>query len=85
MTKRRALILPAIAAGVLLLALGAIYVSEPASSLPSLLPGHEAGSSHHHLKHGIAALLLAAAAFVFAWFQTGPAAGHRSSSTFGTG
>jgi len=77
MTKRRALILPAIAVGVLLLALGAVYVAEPAGSLPSLLPGHDAGSAHHHLKHGIAALLLAAAAFLYAWFQTGPAAARR--------
>ena len=73
MTKRRELILPAIVGGLLLLALGVLYMAEPASSLPALLPGHEAGSAHHHVKHGIAALLLAAALFVYAWFQTGPA------------
>jgi hypothetical protein len=73
MTKRRALIVPAVIVGILLLALGVMYVAEPASSLPAALPGHEAGSAHHHVKHGIAALLLAAAAFVYAWFQTGPA------------
>jgi hypothetical protein len=72
MTKRRELILPAIVAGLLLLALGVVYLVEPAGSLPSVMPGHEAGSAHHHVKHGIAALLLAAAAFVYAWFQTGP-------------
>jgi hypothetical protein len=32
----------------------------------------EAG--HHHVKHAIAAFVVAAACFVFAWFQTGPAA-----------
>jgi protein-S-isoprenylcysteine O-methyltransferase Ste14 len=72
MTKRRELILPAVVVGVLLLALGIVYVLVPAGSLPSFVPGHEAGSAHHHIKHGIAALLLAAAAFVYAWFQTGP-------------
>ena len=35
-------------------------------------PGHQAGSGHHHTKHGIAALLLGLGAFVLAWFQTGP-------------
>ena len=79
MKKRRELILPAIVAGLLLLALGALYVFEPASSLPSVVPGHDAGSAHHHLKHGIAALLLATAAFLYAWFQTGPAAPRTAS------
>jgi hypothetical protein len=72
MTKRRDLILPAVVAALLLLALGVVYLVEPAGSLPSVFPGHEAGSAHHHIKHGIAALLLAAAVFVYAWFQTGP-------------
>ena len=36
------------------------------------MPGHEAGSSHHHIKHGIAAFVLGIGCFVFAWFQTGP-------------
>ncbi len=74
MTKRRELIVPAVIVGLLLLVLGLVYIAEPASSLPSLIPGHEAGSAHHHVKHGIAALLLAAALFVYAWFQTGPSA-----------
>ena len=78
MTKRRDLILPAVVAGLLLLVVGVVYVIEPASSLPSLVPGHQAGSGHHHIKHGIAALLLAAAVFVYAWFQTGPATTTRS-------
>jgi hypothetical protein len=72
MTKRPALILPAVLAGLALLVLAALYFADPASSLPSLIPGHEAGSAHHHVKHGIAALLLAIGCFVFAWFQSGP-------------
>ena len=78
MTKRPALILPAVIVGIALLALAALYLLEPASSLPSFLPGHEAGSSHHHVKHGIAAALLGVFALVFAWFQSGPSSGkHR--------
>ena len=57
--------------GVALVALAVVYWAEPAGSLPSLIPGHEAGSGHHHVKHGIAAFLLGAVLLVFAWFQTG--------------
>ena len=72
MTKHRSLVVPAVIVGVLLLALAILYFAEPARSLPSFLPGHEAGSAHHHVKHGIAALLLGLAVLAFAWFQTGP-------------
>ena len=57
----------------LLLVVAGVYLADTASSLPSFFPGHKAGSSHHHVKHGIAALVLALVCFVFAWFQTGPA------------
>jgi hypothetical protein len=72
MTKNRKLILPAVVLGVLLLVVAAIYIADSASALPSFFPGHDAGSTHHHVKHGIAALVVALACFVFAWFQTGP-------------
>lgn len=72
MTKNRSLILPAVAAGLILLLLAVLYVADPAKSLPAFLPGHEAGSTHHHVKHGIAAAFLAGGAFAFAWFQTDP-------------
>ena len=75
MNKRRELILPAVIAGVVLLALAVLYVVDSAGSLPSFIPGHEAGSSHHHVKHGLAAAILACGCFVFAWFQTGPSHG----------
>lgn len=71
MTKRRELIIPAVIAGILLLALAVLYWVDSADALPSFLPGHQAGSSHHHIKHGIAAAILAIGAFVLAWFQTG--------------
>jgi hypothetical protein len=77
MTKRRNLIAPAIALGVLFLALAVLYWVDSASSLPAFVPGHKAGSSHHHIKHGIAALVVAMGCFVFAWFQSGPSASQR--------
>jgi len=56
--------------GVALIVLAVVYWSEPARSLPSWLPGHEAGSDHHHVKHGIASFLLGLACLVFAWFRS---------------
>jgi hypothetical protein len=71
-SNTRLIALVAAAAGVILVVLAIVYFAEPAKSLPSFFPGHQAGSSHHHFKHGIAALALGLAAFAFAWFQTGP-------------
>jgi hypothetical protein len=71
MTKRPALIVPAVILGIVLLVVAAIYLVDTASALPSFFPGHQAGSAHHHVKHGIAAGLLGIACLVFAWFQTG--------------
>ena len=72
MTKNRSLIIPAIAVGVILIVVAIVYFVDPAKSLPSFFPGHQSGSSHHHVKHGIAALIVAIGCFIFAWFQTGP-------------
>jgi hypothetical protein len=41
--------------GLILIIVGIVYFAEPAKSLPGFFPGHEAGSTHHHVKHGIAA------------------------------
>jgi hypothetical protein len=82
MTKRPALIVPAAIVGLILLALAILYFVDSADALPSFIPGHEAGSAHHHIKHGIAALLLALGCFAFAWFQSGPS--HQVATGTGT-
>jgi len=69
---RKYLVPLAIVLGVALIVVGIVYFAEPAGSLPSFFPGHEAGSAHHHVKHGIAAVLVGLACFAFAWFNTGP-------------
>jgi len=61
-------------AGAALIVIAIVYFAEPAKSLPGFFPGHEAGSSHHHVKHGIASALLGVGAFVLAWFQKAPPA-----------
>ena len=70
--------MPALLAGLAVVA--ALYFAEPAHSLPAFFPGHvgagDAEAAHHHVKHGIAALAVALAAFAYAWFQTGPSARH---------
>jgi uncharacterized membrane protein HdeD (DUF308 family) len=76
MSENRLLVPAAIVAGVVLIVVAIIYFVEPAKSLP--FPdflGHEAGSTHHHVKHGIAALFLGIACFIFAWFRSGPKRG----------
>jgi hypothetical protein len=70
-SKRPALVVPAILVGLALLVLAVVYFVDSAAALPSFIPGHEAGSSHHHVKHGIAAAVLGIGCLIFAWFQTG--------------
>jgi len=69
---RKWLVAIAVVLGVVLIAVAVVYWVEPADSLPSFFPGHEAGSDHHHVKHGIAAFLVGLACLAFAWFNTGP-------------
>ena len=69
--NHRVLTWGAVVVGVALIVLAVVYWIEPASSLPSFIPGHEAGSAHHHVKHGIAAFFVGVALLVYAWFQTG--------------
>jgi hypothetical protein len=71
MGQRRVLTLLAIVAGLALIVLAIVYWAESAGSLPSWIPGHEAGSTHHHVKHGLAAFFVGVALLVYAWFQTG--------------
>ena len=72
-SANRTLGIAAAVIGVLLLVVAVIYWVEPASSLPGFFPGHDAGSDHHHAKHGVAALVVALGLFAFAWFRTAPA------------
>ena len=71
-TRHPVVVGAAVVVGVALIVLAIVYWAEPAGSLPSFIPGHQSGSGHHHVKHGIAAFLVGLACFVYAWFKTGP-------------
>jgi uncharacterized membrane protein HdeD (DUF308 family) len=59
--------------GIALIAVGVIYIAQNEHDIPSFFPGHVShASSHHHVKHGIAAILLGLACLAFAWFRSGP-------------
>jgi hypothetical protein len=55
--------------GVVLLVIAAVYFLVPADQLPGFFPGHEAGGTRMHYKHGIVSgvvgvVLLAAGAWM---------------------
>ncbi|HEX2015735.1 MAG TPA: hypothetical protein VGN69_03495 [Solirubrobacteraceae bacterium] len=72
MERSRLIVVAAVLAGLALLVVAGVYFASTAASLPSFFPGHQAGSTHHHTKHGVAALVVALGCFALAWFQTGP-------------
>jgi hypothetical protein len=72
MRNDRLLVASAVIVGLALIVIAIVYWVEPARSLPGFFPGHQAGSAHHHVKHGIASFFVGLAALVFAWFRTGP-------------
>jgi hypothetical protein len=72
MKTSKVIVVLAVVVGIALLAVAGIYFADKAESLPSFFPGHQAGSTTHHYKQGIAAIVVALALFVFAWFASGP-------------
>jgi hypothetical protein len=44
--------------GVILMVVAAVYFLVPADQLPGFFPGHEAGVTHVHAKHGVAAAVV---------------------------
>lgn len=44
-----------------------VYFVMPAGSLPTFMPGYEAGSVHVHMKHGVIAAVAAVVLFLIGW------------------
>lgn len=64
MPSPRLVVIALIVLGILALAGGLMFVTVPAHSLPSFVPGHIAGSHAHHDKRGIAGIVLGVAFLV---------------------
>jgi hypothetical protein len=54
--------------GVVLLIVAAVYFLLPADQLPSFMPGHEAGVTRMHTKHGIVAGVAGVVLLVAGWW-----------------
>ena len=54
--------------GLAFAAVAIVYWAMPAGSLPSYLPGFEAGSNVMHVKHGIAAAAAAVLFLALGWY-----------------
>ena len=57
--------------GIVCVVVGVVYFAETAAHLPSFFPGHQAGDTKHHTKHGIAAIVVGLIAFAGAWMSAG--------------
>jgi hypothetical protein len=58
----------AIVLGLAFVAIAIAYWALPAGSLPGFFPGFEPGSTQMHVKHGIAAAVVAALLLGFGWY-----------------
>jgi len=58
----------AIILGLAFAVVAVVYWVVPAGSLPGFVPGFEAGSVRIHVKHGIAAAVVAVVFFAIGWY-----------------
>jgi hypothetical protein len=63
-----------LAVAAVLVVIAIVYFTKSATNLPSFFPGHQAGLTKTHTKHGLAALVLALLALIGAWFSCAPRA-----------
>jgi len=54
--------------GIALIVVAVVYFLVPADQLPSFLPGHEAGVTRVHMKHGYLAGAAGLAFIIVGWF-----------------
>jgi len=57
--------------GLLFFLVAVIYFKDTAAALPSYFPGHQVGSGHKHVKHGIVATILGIVCLGGAWLGSG--------------
>ena len=71
-TNRKPLVLACIGLAVVFVMVAVVYFTKTAADLPSFFPGHDAHSTTHHTKHGIAMIGLAVLSLIGAWMLSGP-------------
>ncbi len=59
----------AIVLGLICAVVAIVYWLVPAGSLPGFFPGFEAGGTRVHVKHGVAAAIVAIVLFAIAWWS----------------
>lgn len=60
--------------GAIFIVVAVIYFTSTADGLPGFFPGHKAGATQHHTKHGLAALIVGLLSWIGAWMSRGPKA-----------
>jgi hypothetical protein len=55
--------------GLVLIVVAVIYFVMPADQLPSFMPGHEAGVTRVHMKHGIVSGVAGVVLLAASWFM----------------
>lgn len=73
--NKKTIVWGSIVLGIIFIIISIYYFITPAGSLASFMPGFQAGSTHVHLKHAIASLVIAIALFILAWFKSGKKGG----------
>ena len=63
---RKALVALLVLIGLVALAVGVVYFVVKAGTLPSFIPGHKTGSSAHHDKRGLIAVVVGAVVLLIA-------------------
>ena len=58
----------AVVLGIVLIVIAVIYWVEPADSLPSFFPGHEAGLARIRVKHGLVAGVAGIVLIAIGWY-----------------
>jgi len=61
--------LVAIVLGLVLIAIAVTYFMMPADQLPAFFPGHEAGVTRIHMKHGIVSGVAGVVLLAIGWFM----------------
>lgn len=68
---RKSLTILAVVVGIACVGMAVYYWTTPANMLSSFVPGYDPTLAAPHVKHGIAALVVGIALFIYAWFASG--------------